>query len=191
MQVLKTHRAQAARPAADRATLLAACLAPALATLLAAGPALAQGGATATVHAGTYYVVSVSTGLALQPPMPVAGNNVFLLPFHHGGAQRWVLRPVADARTGKPTGRFTLQLDGAAPLYLQPYPVPGHTAIVGSARSASYQLRPVGGGHVEIRNHQLNGDALHAVPAGPLPTEAQLAPSDGSTAFQWDLVPAD
>lgn len=159
-------------------------------SLLAAPWARAQGAGIAA-REGTYFIVNVATGLALQPLTPMAGNNVFLYPYNRGGTQRWVLKPVLDARTRKPTGRVTIQLDGPAPLYLQPYPTPDHTAIMGTARSASYQLRAAGDGRHEIRNHQLNGDALHAVPVAHLPTEAQFGPSNGSVSFLWDFVPAD
>ena len=167
----------------------------ALGLVMSASPrlTLAQnvGGADLSGREGTYFIVSASTGHALQPVTVLPGNNVFLQPFNRGGTQRWVVKPVLDPRTRKPTGRVTIQLDGPTPLYLEPYTVPSHTAVMGSRRAASYQLRPVAGGRHEIRNHQLNGDALRATPVGQLFVEAPFAPSDGSAAFQWDFVPAN
>ncbi len=141
-------------------------------------------------NSGNYFIVSADTKEALQPNGPTCGQNVFLAEYNQGGTQKWTIKRKIDPKTKKPLNSYTIKLMGdATDRNLQPFPATDHTCMIGMDVS-TYTLAQAGSSFI-IKNSTLNGDALCAVPSPPGPTEARFGPSDGSTKFQWDFIPAN
>jgi hypothetical protein len=73
--------------------------------------------------------------------------------------------------------------------YLQPFPAPDHTAMI-STDATNFSLGQMSGSFI-LKCSALNGDALYSFPAASGPTEVRFGPSDGTTKFRWDFIPAN
>jgi hypothetical protein len=150
-------------------------------------PAIAD---DALPNSGTYFIVSRSSGEALQPVGASLGQNVELFPFDKGGLQKWTLTRLIDSKTRKPTNRYNIRLAGEIPgLEMQPHDVADRTAVLLETKSV-FVLQPKGDGML-LKSVKRNGDAMFVYPVANMNAEARFGPSDDSAKFLWDLQPAN
>lgn len=141
-------------------------------------------------NSGNYFIISADTKEALQPNASTAGQNVFLSEYNQSGMQKWTFKRKIDPKTKKPLNNYTIKLMGDSnDTHLQPFPASDHTCMI-SIDPSNFSLAVAGSSFV-IKSSALNGDALYTYPSPPGPTEARFGPSDGSTKFQWDIIPAN
>jgi hypothetical protein len=141
-------------------------------------------------NTGTYFIVSKSSGEAIQPFGGTPGQNVLLYPFNKAGMQKWSVKRHIDPKTKQPTNRYNISLAGETPdLEFQPHDIQERTALITSGKSVMV-LEPKGE-EVLIKSVKRNGDALFVYPSPPGPSEAHFGPSDGSAKFLWDFIPAE
>jgi hypothetical protein len=141
-------------------------------------------------NTGTYFIISNSSGEALQPVGPTVAQNVLLYPANKGGLQKWVVTRHVDPKTKKPTNRYDIRLAGeASDLNFQPHDIADRTAIVLPDKS-TFVLEVAGDG-ILVKSVKRNGDALFVYPYPPMNSEARFGASDGSSKFQWTFDPAN
>jgi hypothetical protein len=140
---------------------------------------------------GTYFIISKSSGDAIQPGGGTPGQSVMLSPFTKSGMQKWSIKRHIDPKTKKPTNRYNISLAGETPdLEFQPHPsIQERSALISSGKSVMV-LEPKGDS-VLIKSVKQNGDALFVYPSPPGNAEAHFGPSDDSAKFLWDFIPAN
>jgi hypothetical protein len=160
-----------------------------IAAALAASCHLPTLAAVTLPDSGTYFIVSSSSGEALQPVGPTPGQNVLLYPYNKSGMQKWNLTRIIDPKTKQPTNRYKIRLAGETPdLNFQPHDVEDRTALISSGESI-FVFQPKDEA-LEIKSVKRNGDALFVYPYPPMNSEAHFGPSDGSAKYQWLVEPA-
>ena len=141
-------------------------------------------------NTGTYFIVSKSSGDAIQPGGGTPGQSVMLFPFNKGGLQKWSVTRHIDPKTKQPTNRYNIALAGETPdLDFQPHDIAERSALITPGKSVMV-LEPKGE-EVLVKSVKRNGDALFVYPSPPGPSEAHFGPSDDSAKFLWDFIPAN
>lgn len=167
-------------------------LVPSIICALAALTVSAQSAFAATTlpDTGTYFIISNSSGEALQPVGPTPGQNVLMYPSNKGGMQKWLITRQIDPKTKKPTNRYNIKLAGEnGELNFQPHDIADRTAIILPEQS-TFVLDAAEDG-ILVKSVKRNGDALFVFPYPPLNSEARFGPSDGSAKFLWTFEPAN
>lgn len=146
--------------------------------------------ADALPNTGTYFIVSKSSGEAIQPVGGTPGQNVLLYPYNKSGMQKWSVTRHIDPKTKQPTNRYNICLAGETPdLEFQPHDIQDRTALITPGKSVMV-LEPKNDALL-IKSVKRNGDALFVFPYPPANSEARFGPSDDSAKFLWDFIPAN
>jgi hypothetical protein len=146
--------------------------------------------ADALPNTGTYFIVSKSSGEAIQPVGGTPGQSVLLYPFNKGGLQKWSVKRHIDPKTKQPTNRYNISLAGETPdLDFQPHDIQDRAALITPGKSV--MVLEAKGEDVLVKSVKRNGDALFVYPYPPMNSEARFGPSDDSAKFLWDFIAAD
>ena len=137
-------------------------------------------------NSGTYYVVNCGSNVAVEPLAATSGQNVFLKDFNQGGLQKFVLTRKIDPKTKLPTNKYTIKsANEAATLFLKPFPIVDHTAMIDPTPSV-FTFKPSAEGIV-VESVAQNGDAMYALPAEPF-VELRFGPKAEDAKYKWKFV---
>lgn len=144
---------------------------------------------TDALPTGVYFIVNAE-GKALTPLNPSIAENVFLQPFTKSGVQKWLI----TARKTAKGITYTISLDGADNLYLQPYAVKDHTPVIGARSNAGISYKITAAQNPKcwhIKSIFYNGDALRSFVFSPnTPTEIRFEAAENTDSFLWKFIPA-